>query len=167
MKRPLFAAALCLITAAAFAEDAKLGPIEITHPWSRATPKGASVGGGYLTVRNTGPTPDRLIGGSLEGAARVELHEMSMDGGVMKMREVKGGLEIKPGESVAKTKSNTSRYAWGAREIGEEIDRTPSQVHYLFAKGMLGDAVVKAGHKTLIGDRVKLRSLTTVLAPKT
>ena len=101
MKRPLFAAALCLITAAAFAEDAKLGPIEITHPWSRATPKGASVGGGYLTVRNTGTTPDRLIGASLEGAAGVEIHEMSMDGGVMKMREVKGGLEIKPGENVA------------------------------------------------------------------
>ena len=101
MKRPLFAAALCLITAAALAEDAKLGPIEITHPWSRATPKGASVGGGYLTVRNTGTTPDRLIGASLEGAAGVEIHEMSMDGGVMKMREVKGGLEIKPGENVA------------------------------------------------------------------
>jgi copper(I)-binding protein len=101
MKRSLFVAALCLITTTAVAEDAKLGPIEITHPWSRATPKGASVGGGYLTVTNTGTTPDRLIGGSLEGAARVEIHEMSMDGGVMKMREVKGGLEIKPGATVS------------------------------------------------------------------
>jgi copper(I)-binding protein len=101
MKRSLLVAALCLITAAAVAEDAKLGPIEITHPWTRATPKGASVGGGYLTVTNTGTTPDRLIGGGLEGAARVEIHEMSTDGGVMKMREVKGGLEIKPGASVS------------------------------------------------------------------
>jgi copper(I)-binding protein len=90
-----------LITAAAHAEDVKLGPLEIIHPWSRAMPKGASVGVGYVTVKNTGTTPDRLIGGTLAGAGRLEVHEMSMDGGVMKMREVKSGLEIKPGETVS------------------------------------------------------------------
>ena len=100
MKRPLFAAALCLITAAALAEDAKLGPIEITHPWSRATPKGASVGGGYLTVRNTGTTPDRLVSESSDIARSVEFHETSMENGIARMRPLKNGLEIRPGETV-------------------------------------------------------------------
>ncbi len=95
------AVALCLITAAASAENVTLGPLEITHPWTRATPKGASVGGGYVTVRNTGTAPDRLVGGTLAGAGRVEIHEMSTEGGVMKMREIKGGLEIKPRETVS------------------------------------------------------------------
>lgn len=95
------AIAFCLITATASAGDVRLGPLEIAHPWARATPRGASVGGGYVTVKNTGTMPDRLVGGTLDGAGRVEIHEMSMDGGVMKMREVKGGLEIKPGETVS------------------------------------------------------------------
>jgi copper(I)-binding protein len=95
------AIAFCLVAAAVSAEDIKLGALEISHPWARATPKGASVGGGYVTVRNSGTTPDRLVGGTLTGAGRVEIHEMSMDGGVMKMREVKGGLQIAPGETVS------------------------------------------------------------------
>jgi copper(I)-binding protein len=95
------AIAFCLVAAVASAEDVKLGPLEISHPWARATPKGASVGGGYVTVRNAGTSPDRLVGGTLAGAGRVEIHEMSMDGGVMRMREVNGGLQIAPGETVA------------------------------------------------------------------
>jgi len=95
------AIALCLITAAASAGNVTLGPLEITHPWTRATSKGASVGDGYVTVRNTGTAPDRLVGGTLAGAGPVEIHEMSTEGGVMKMREIKGGLEIKPSETVS------------------------------------------------------------------
>jgi copper(I)-binding protein len=95
-----FAAALCLLAAPVSAEDAKTGTIEIIHPWSRATPKGASVGVGYVAIRNTGTAPDRLVGGTIAIADDVEIHEMKMDGGVMKMREVQGGLEIKPGETV-------------------------------------------------------------------
>jgi copper(I)-binding protein len=95
----LFVAAICLVTGSASAEDARIGSIEIIHPWSRATPKGASVGVGYATIRNAGTVSDRLIGGSIAVAARLEVHEMTMDAGVMKMRELKSGLEIKPGET--------------------------------------------------------------------
>ncbi len=95
-----FAAAIGLSAGTAFAEDARIGPIEIIHPWSRATPKGASVGAGYVTIRNTGAAPDRLVGGTIAAADGLEIHEMKMDGGVMRMREVQGGLEIKPGETV-------------------------------------------------------------------
>jgi len=84
----------------AHAEDVTAGSLKISAPWTRATPKGASVGGGYLKIANTGTTPDRLTGGSTDVAGRFEVHEMSMDNGVMKMRPVAGGIEIKPGQTV-------------------------------------------------------------------
>jgi copper(I)-binding protein len=93
--------ALGAFTAApAAAGDVKVGSLQIFAPWARATPKGAAVGGGYLKITNTGTTPDRLIGGSTSIAARLEVHEMSMSGGTMKMRQLSDGVEIKPGQSV-------------------------------------------------------------------
>jgi periplasmic copper chaperone A len=91
---------LASLTAGALAHDFKVGLIEIAHPWSRATPKGATVAGGYLKITNTGTVPDRLTGGSAEVAKRFELHEMRMNDGVMTMRELKGGLDIPPGKTV-------------------------------------------------------------------
>lgn len=96
----LLAVALLLGANGAWAADYKVGSIEIDAPWSRATPKGAKVAGGYLRIRNTGSTPDRLTGGTFVPAGGVEIHEMSMDRGVMRMRELKDGLEIKPGAAV-------------------------------------------------------------------
>jgi len=82
------------------AEDVTAGSLKISAPWARATPKGASVGGAYMKITNTGTATDRLIGGSTDVAGRFEVHEMSMDNGVMKMRSVADGLEIKPGQTV-------------------------------------------------------------------
>ncbi len=95
----LLALSLALAGSAA-AHDFSVGSMKIEHPWSRATPKGASVAGGYMKITNTGTTPDRLTGGSVEAAKRFEIHEMSMEGGVMKMRELPKGLEIAPGATV-------------------------------------------------------------------
>ena len=77
----------------------KAGALVIEAPWARATPAGARVGGGYLKITNTGQQLDRLIGGSLSAAAEVEVHEMTMKDGIMRMRKLEG-LEIKPGQSV-------------------------------------------------------------------
>jgi copper(I)-binding protein len=78
----------------------KVGALVIEAPWARATPGGARVGGAYLKITNTGAESDRLIGGSLPIATAVEVHQMSMTDGVMKMRKLEAGLEIKPGETV-------------------------------------------------------------------
>jgi periplasmic copper chaperone A len=78
----------------------KVGALVIEAPWTRATPGGARVGGAYLKITNTGTESDRLIGGSLPIAATVEVHQMSMTDGVMKMRKLEMGLEIKPGQTV-------------------------------------------------------------------
>jgi copper(I)-binding protein len=89
-----------LAASASAAHDYKVGTLHIEHPWTRATPKGAEVGGGYMKITNNGTQPDRLVGGSSTVAARFEVHEMSMDNGVMRMRPLKDGLEIKPGQTV-------------------------------------------------------------------
>ena len=63
MKSVVLAAVLALAASAVQAHDYKAGLLEIKHPWSRATPKGATVAGGYMSIVNTGSAPDRLIGG--------------------------------------------------------------------------------------------------------
>jgi copper(I)-binding protein len=82
------------------AHDYSVGSLKIAHPWARATPKGASVGGGYMKISNTGNAPDRLVGGASDVSSRFEIHEMKMDNGVMKMRPITDGLEIKPGQTI-------------------------------------------------------------------
>ncbi len=87
----------------ALAHEYKLGSITIGHPWTRATPPGASTGGAYLKLSNTGTVADRLTGGSVELAAKFEIHEMSVTNGVMTMQAVPKGLEIPPsGEVILK-----------------------------------------------------------------
>jgi len=95
------AGAAALSAPAAAAGDYDLGSIHISQPWSRATPKGAATGAGYMTLTNKGATADRVSCVSDDASVQCEIHTMTMEGGVMKMRPVEGGLEIKPGESVA------------------------------------------------------------------
>ncbi|BAB50242.1 copper chaperone PCu(A)C [Mesorhizobium japonicum] len=82
------------------AHEFKVGDIEIGHPWSRATPAGAKVAGGYLTITNNGSAPDRLLSISSDISDKAELHEMGVKDGVMTMRPVVGGLEIPAGGKV-------------------------------------------------------------------
>jgi copper(I)-binding protein len=100
MKSILLAVMLAIAASAASAHDYNAGSLEIKQPWSRATPKGASVASGYLKITNTGTAPDRLIGGSVDSARKFEIHQMTMEGGVAKMRQLPNGLEIKPGDTV-------------------------------------------------------------------
>ena len=88
------------LAAPARADEIKAGDLVISQAWTRATPKGAKIGGGYLTIENKGTAPDALIGGSADVAGSVQVHEMSMDNGVMKMRPLEKGLAIEPGKSV-------------------------------------------------------------------
>ena len=83
------------------AADYNVGPIHIADPWARATPKGAASAAGYMTITNTGTVPDRVSCVSSDASAQCQIHSMTMEDGVMKMRPVDGGLEIKPGATVA------------------------------------------------------------------
>lgn len=102
MKRILTLAlvALTTLSGSAWAHGYKIGSLEIHHPHARATPPGAPVAGGFMTIRNTGAEPDRLIGGEASFAGEMQVHEMKMDGDVMRMREIEGGLEVPAGGEV-------------------------------------------------------------------
>ena len=89
-----------LFAVPARAEDVKAGDLVISQAWSRATPNGAKIAGGYLTIENKGTAPDRLIGGAVAVAAKVEVHEMATTNGVMTMRPLEQGLTIEPGKTV-------------------------------------------------------------------
>ncbi|MGO4406542.1 copper chaperone PCu(A)C [Bosea sp. RAF48] len=96
----LAAAVLALSASIAAAHEFKAGPLKIGHPWSRATPAGAKVGGGYLSIENTGTTPDRLVSVSVPFAARAEVHEMAVKDGIMTMRPLEQGVEVPAGAKV-------------------------------------------------------------------
>ena len=93
-----------LITASGLsaAHEFKAGDLTIGHLWSRATPGGAKIGGGYLTITNKGSAPDRLVGATAAAVSdHVEIHEMSTKDGVMTMRPQPNGVTIEPGKTVA------------------------------------------------------------------
>ena len=94
-------AVAALLARPAAAADYKIGSLDVTQPWARATPKGASTGAAYMTITNGGSKVERLSCASSPASATCQIHGMAMSNGVMKMRPVEGGLEIKPGQTVA------------------------------------------------------------------
>jgi len=103
LNRPRLAGLIAATFLAVAATSAFAADLEITGAWARATPPGAKNGGAYLTVVNHGPA-DKLVAAGGTVAARIELHSHTMEGGVMKMRQVPfidvpmhGQAVLKPG----------------------------------------------------------------------
>lgn len=90
MKRLSAVLALALLSSISSAAT----PIRIENPWSRATAPGQMVGGGFMTIVNEGKTADRLVSATSPVAADVQIHNTTMDGGVMRMRQLTEGLEV-------------------------------------------------------------------------
>ena len=78
----------------------RVGGLRIEGAWTRQSPPGARTGAAYLAIANEGSAPDTLVGGAAAFADRLEVHAMSMDGGVMRMTALEEGLTIAPGETV-------------------------------------------------------------------
>ncbi len=91
--------ALTFVIGTAAAEDYKVKMLRVSNPFTRATPPGAKVAGAFMSIENQGKEADRLVSASSPVAAVVAIHEMTMDGGLMKMRAVKG-IDLKPGATV-------------------------------------------------------------------
>lgn len=90
---------LALAAFGANAHEYQAGSVKIGHPWARMTAPGQPSGGAFLKISNTGTAGDRLVGGSTPVADHVEMHSMSMEGNVMKMREV-NAIDVPPGQTV-------------------------------------------------------------------
>jgi len=95
--KPLFAAAALLLAAC----SARVAPdIVVENGWARATVAGQGSAAAYLTIVNRGSGDDRLIDVSMPRARMAKLHSSSMEGGVMRMRDLSDGLAIPGGETV-------------------------------------------------------------------
>ena len=99
--RTIMIATLAVALGIGFSHAQTSGAISIEKPFSRATPGGSKVGAGYMTITNNGNAADRLVSASSPAAGKVEIHEMTMQGGVMKMREIPGGLPIEAGKTTS------------------------------------------------------------------
>ena len=97
--RTLLLCCLALCSLNSVAHDYTIGSIKIGHPWTRATAPGAKTGGGFLKLENKG-SEDRLVSASATVSEAVELHSMSMEGDVMKMRKLDKGIELPAGKTV-------------------------------------------------------------------
>jgi hypothetical protein len=116
--------------APACAEEVKAGDLVISQAWSRATPGGAKIGGGYLTIENRGSTADRLIGGSADVAGKVEVHEMSMKNGVMTMRPLDNGLTIEAGKTVKLAPGGLHLMLFDLKSPLKQGDRMPVTLEF-------------------------------------
>jgi copper(I)-binding protein len=93
-----------ILSSQVYAQAVKVDTVSVSDAYTRATVPGQKVAGGFLKIQNKGNTPDQLISASSPSAGDVQLHEMAMEGNVMKMRQVKdiavpanGSVELKPG----------------------------------------------------------------------
>lgn len=85
----------------ALAHDFRAGSIHVDHPWARPTPDGAKVGAGYISIRNSGKSADRLISATADVARKTEIHEVALDSqGVMRMRPLPKGIPVPAGETI-------------------------------------------------------------------
>ena len=84
----------------AMANEFKLANLAISHPWSLAMPESSSTAGVYLSLSNRGKTPDKLLSATSPCAARAELHSHINDNGVMRMRQIAGGVLVAAGQKV-------------------------------------------------------------------
>lgn len=89
------------VSSAMAAHAISVGSLKIENPFARPTPGGATVAAGYVTIVNSGGTPDRLVSVTSDISAKTQIHEMKTDNGVMEMRELTNGLVIPAGKSVA------------------------------------------------------------------
>jgi copper(I)-binding protein len=109
MKKKLLLAAFTFtgialgLSVSTHAQEVKVGSIKVENAYTRATVPGQQVAGGFMKIENKGAA-DQLISASSPVSGEVQLHEMAMDGNVMKMRQVKevvvpagATVELKPG----------------------------------------------------------------------
>jgi copper(I)-binding protein len=136
--------ALGLAAFGASAHEYTAGDLTIYHPWARKTVAGQLSGGAFVVrIQNNGKTADRLIGASTPDAERVEIHQMSMVGNVMKMHSI-DGLEIPAGGSVSLAPSQYHLMLFGLKHPLNPGQMLPMTLVFEHAGQVKVDAKVEA-----------------------
>ncbi len=113
-----------LAPALAIAHEYEAGGITVAHPWARATPEGATIGAAFVEIKAKDGAADALISASSPAAGRVEIHTHTMDGGVMKMRQVEK-IAIPAGGSALMKPAGDHIMLFGLKAPLKEGDRLP------------------------------------------
>jgi len=153
-----FSIMLVAIASVAFFVSSPAAAHDITakQAWSRATPKGAKVAGGYLAIANRGVQPDRLLSASSGAAAKVEIHQMSMQDGIMTMRPLDGGLAIPPDTTVTLVPGGDHIMFIGLTAPFEEDQRIPVSLNFERAGKI--ETVFEIGSVGAKGPRLQIAS---------
>lgn len=126
MTRTAFAAALAVgFALSALAQDRPASGIVVLEPWTRATAASAPTAAGYMTLRNGGSLPERLLSASSPLARAVELHETKMEGDIMRMRPLDGGLVVPPASTVRLDPGGTHFMLAGPARAFKRGERVP------------------------------------------
>jgi copper(I)-binding protein len=142
MKKFLCGLMFGLLSLCAMAHEYKLGALHIVHPWARATPPGAPAAGAFLSIENKGDA-DRLVAASSAVADAVELHEMRMDGNVMRMNKLDHGIELPANSTVELKPGSLHIMFFGLKAPFKEGDRFPLKLRFEKAGEVTVDVVVE------------------------
>jgi periplasmic copper chaperone A len=149
------AATLVLVSYSAVADDYTVGDLTVSHAWTRATPPKAKAGGGFVEIVNNGSDADRLIAVSSDVAGKVEIHEMAVTDGVMKMRKLEGGVEIPVGETVTLKPGGLHIMFMGLNQSFDQGSKVPVVLTFEKAGDVSVDlAVAKMGAKSMKGGKM-------------
>jgi copper(I)-binding protein len=126
-------AALALAAGAAsgaLAHEYKVGTVKVVHPWATPSQVGAPVGAAYLEIQNLGSKPLVFLGASSPNVDHVEIHSMTMTGGIMKMRPMPNGLKIGPHKTALLNKMGMHLMLVGVTKPLELEEMVPMTLHF-------------------------------------
>lgn len=162
-----FASITVIVAALAFIGSAPTladhADIIVSQAWSRATPKGAKVAGGYLAIENRGAQPDRLLSASSIAAAKVEVHQIVMQDGIMTMRPLDDGLVIPPDGIVTLAPGGDHIMFVGLTAPFEEGQRIPVSLN--FERSGRLDATFEVGPVGARGPTLKIATAKLPAVP--
>jgi Uncharacterized protein conserved in bacteria len=150
----LVAAATLAFALPAQAHDITVGPLQLNGPFTRATLPNAPVAGGFFTIVNTGTEDDRLVSAASDIARETQIHEMALEGDVMRMRQLADGIPIPAGQTVVLAPGGYHIMFMGLNRALSEGETVPVTLKFEKAGEVLLDLHVEAvaadapaGHK--------------------
>ena len=125
---------LATLIAAGLVSTASAAGVHVEDGWARATVEGMKMGGAFMKIHNDEAKQDFLVGGSSPVADRVEVHTHVNDNGVMRMREVKGGIPLPSGQTQELKRGSYHIMFFGLKKPLQEGDKFDLNLKFKNAK---------------------------------
>lgn len=142
LKHLALAMGLSVAATAAGSGPAPSGGVYIQGAWSRPAAAGMN-GAGFLTITNSGARPETLVSVSSPMAARVEMHQTSMTGGIMSMQRLESGIALPQGQSVVFAPGAMHLMVFGLKSPLKQGDYLPLTFNLASGRQLKAKAVVR------------------------